>query len=143
MEAGPNKNDTPIGEFDIPKGSYINTVVQTKVGEGGCDKWTTSIEFEEAWTTEEFIAKSEQVDMPWRKQPSIPDRTLKNIVDALERGVDAYEDKWDRNIQIMAKRASRYKGQERDAREATPEYIKKVAGKKRTKFMGDLLKERK
>ena len=64
-------------------------------------------------------------------------------MDALERGVEACEDKWDRNIQIMAKRASRYKGQERDAREATPDYVKKVARKKRTKFMGDLLKERK
>ena len=50
-------------------------------------------------------------------------------------GVEAYDEKWDRSIEILAKRVASFKDEERKARIGSKEWVKKVSAKKRTKFM--------
>ena len=139
---GPIKEDMKIGDITVLKGSYLRSVAQAKSGEIGCDNWKIQIEVEEAWITTDFIKQSEKVTMPWRSQATIPDRTLKNIVETLELGVEAYNQKWANNIRILLKRAGDFKSKETEARKGSARWTNKVAGTKRTVFMEQLLKER-
>ena len=87
---GPIKKDIQVGDHTIPKGSYVASVAQSKMGKHGCDKWKVKVEVDKAWTTEEFLLESEKVVLPWRTQPTIPDRSLRNMVEALELGTEQY-----------------------------------------------------
>ena len=81
--------------------------------------------------------------MPWRVQADIPEKTLRNVVEALEIGPEEYEKKWNTNIGILMNRASQYKEKEDQARKGLPTYVQRVSDKKRTKFMEDLLRQTK
>ena len=127
---GKIKQDTVIGLHTIPKGSVVESVAQKKMAKGGSDTWRVDIRMQEAWTTQEFIKATEQVTLPWRERPGIPDRSLENIVQALTMGVEAYDEKWARNIEILARRAASFKDIEKQAREGTAEWTQKVSGRR-------------
>ena len=117
LEVGRVKEDVCWESNKITKGSFIHSLDQKKKGETGIEQWTTWALVAEAWTTEEFLQQSEKVALPWREQADIPDRSLQVIVDTLTKGVEAYNDKWDRNCDILLKRAcSHYREKEKRAR---------------------------
>ena len=139
---GAVKDDIVVGDLTIPKGSFIHKVTQNHRWEDtGSDQFTFDIQYDKAWTTEEFMKESAKIALPWRRQPSIPDKSLRNIVQALEMGVEGFNSKWNKNIEILLSRVGRFKAVEREARKELRPYVQRVSGSKRTKFMEQLLRE--
>ena len=91
------------------------------------------------WSTKEFLDLAEKVRMPWRKQPIIPTRSLRVIVDALELGIHEFDKKWDRSVGMLAKRAALLAMKEEKARQGLHPAVQRVSCSKRTKFMEELL----
>jgi len=137
---GPLKEDQVIGDTTLRKGSLIESVTQRKLGRRGSDRWEIRVQIREPWTTEEFIKESTKVKVPWRRQAFVPDRTLKLVVEALEKGVEEFDRKWEANIEILARRAANYKEQEEVARKNLKAWVKKVSQGKQTILMEDLLR---
>jgi len=94
---------------------------------------------EEIRNPTEFIHESLELEMPWRGQPCIPDRTLKVIVETLQKGSQAMKDKWSKSFIREAFRIKQLRKEEEKAREHLHPSVRKVTDGKETVAMKELL----
>ena len=139
MTPGRLKEVTKVGNIDLPKGTIVKSVTQKKMGNSECDEWDIELNVCMPWSTREFLDMAEKVRMPWRRQPIIPTRSLRVIVNALEMGIHEFDKKWDRSVEMLAKRAALLAIKEEKARQSLHPAVQRVSCSKRTKFMEELL----
>jgi hypothetical protein len=139
MTPGRLKEVTKVGNIDLPKGTIVKSVTQKKMGNSECDEWEIELNVCMPWSTREFLDMAEKVRMLWRKQPIIPTRSLRVIVNALELGIHEFDKKWDRSVEMLAKRAALLAMKEEKARQGLHPAVQRVSCSKRTKFMEELL----
>ena len=127
------------GTVTIAKGSYIHAAVQTKqMGKEG-DGYTTKVTLEEPWSPAEFIHEASKIELPWRQQPAIPDRTLKVIIQYVTKGSKVMEEESTRHLKTLRQRKQQLECAETKARAHLDAECHGVNKSKPTVLMAEML----
>ena len=130
---------TKLGGVTLDKGDVIRETAFEKNGSGS--GVTMSAKIERVRTPTEFIEKALELEVPWKGQPNIPDHSLQSIVETLERSLKDTSSRWTEQIELLARRVTKLRGEEQGARKHLHPSVSKVTAGKSTVAMKELLEE--